>query len=146
MQYHRITTKRGIAAHNLNKGITHATGQYIKILFQDDILVESNYLSALRNIIHQKNPDVILTGALHTTDGKVFTNPITPKNNPYFLFGNNTASSPSVITLKREVAKSLQFDERLKMLFDCDFYYRLFENQLNILIDDQIHIANGELT
>lgn len=143
IQYHRTTTKRGIAAHNLNKGIANATGQYIKILFQDDVLVENNYLSALSNILHQKNPDVILTGALHTTDGKAFTNPITPQNNPYFLFGNNTASSPSVITLKREATTTLLFDEHLKMLFDCDFYYRLFNNDRNIIIDDQIHIANG---
>lgn len=143
IQYHRITTKRGIAAHNLNKGITHAKGQYVKILFQDDVLVENNYLSILRNIIHQKNPDVILTGALHTTDGKTFTNPITPQNNSYFLFGNNTASSPSVITLKREVTTTLLFDEHLKMLFDCDFYYRLFNNDRNTIVDDQIHIANG---
>jgi glycosyltransferase involved in cell wall biosynthesis len=143
IQYHRIKTKRGIAAHNLNKGITHASGEYVKILFQDDILVENNYLSELSNILHQKKPDVILTGALHTTDGKAFTSPITPQNNPYFLFGNNTASSPSVITLKREVATTLLFDEHLKMLFDCDFYYRLFNNDRNIIIDDQIHIANG---
>lgn len=143
IQYHRTTIKRGIAAHNLNKGIAYATGQYVKILFQDDLLVESNYLSTLKNILHQKNPDVILTGALHTTDGNAFINPITPQKNSYFLFGNNTVSSPSVITLKREVANALLFDEHLKMLFDCDFYYRLFKNYLNILIDDRIHIANG---
>jgi len=143
VQYHRTTTGSGIAAHNLNIGISNAKGQYVKILFQDDILVENIYLSILSKIIHQENPDGILTGALHTTDGKAFTNPITPQNNPYFLFGNNTASSPSVITLKREVAITLLFDERLKMLFDCDFYYRLFDHHLNILIDDQIHIANG---
>jgi hypothetical protein len=143
VQYHRTTTGRGIAAHNLNTGITRAKGQYIKILFQDDLLVENIYLSTLSKIIHQENPDGILTGALHTTDGQTFTNPITPQKNPYFLFGNNTASSPSVITLKREVAKVLPFDEQLKMLFDCEFYYRLFQDRLNIIITENIHIANG---
>ena len=143
VQYHRTTTRRGIAAHNLNTAITLAKGKYIKILFQDDILVENRYLSILFNIIRQEIPDGILTGALHTPDGETFTNPITPKNNPYFLFGNNTASSPSVITLKREIAQVLLFDESLKMLFDCDFYYRLFDQLLNIIIAEQIHIANG---
>jgi glycosyltransferase involved in cell wall biosynthesis len=143
VQYHPTTTGRGIAAHNLNTGIARAKGQYIKILFQDDILVENIYLSTLSKIIHQENPDGILTGALHTTDGQTFTNPITPQKNPYFLFGNNTASSPSVITLKREIAKILPFDEQLKMLFDCEFYYRLFQDRLNIIIVENIHIANG---
>ena len=143
VRYHRTTSGRGIAAHNLNIGIAHAKGQYVKILLQDDVLVENIYLSTLSKIIHQENPDGILTGALHTTDGQTFTNPITPQKNPYFLFGNNTASSPSVITLKREVAKVLPFDEQLKMLFDCEFYYRLFQDRLNIIIAENIHIANG---
>ena len=143
VQYHHTTTRRGIAAHNLNSAIALAKGEYIKILFQDDILVEDYYLSTLSKIIHEDKPDVILTGALHTHDGHIFTNPIIPKNNPYFLFGNNTASSPSVITLRREAANSLPFDEHLKMLFDCELYYRLFAQQMNIFIADDIHIANG---
>jgi GT2 family glycosyltransferase len=143
VQYHRTPTRRGIAAHNLNTAVALATGEYIKILFQDDVLVEDHYLSTLLTIINIEKPDGMLTGALHTTDGESFTNPIAPKKNPYFLFGNNTASSPSVITLKREVAKALLFDESLKMLFDCDFYYRLFDQHFNILIAEQIHIANG---
>ena len=143
VQYHRTPTRRGIAAHNLNTAIALATGEYIKILFQDDVLVEDRYLSTLLSIINTEKPDGILTGALHTTDGESFINPITPQNNPYFLFGNNTASSPSVIMLKREVARALLFDESLKMLFDCDFYYRLFDRPLNIVIAEQIHIANG---
>ena len=143
IHYHCTTKKRGIAAHNLNTAITLAKGKYIKILFQDDVLVEVYYLSTLINIINIEKPDCILTGALHTTDGETFINPITPKNNPYFLFGNNTASSPSVITLRCELANSLPFDEQLKMLFDCELYYRLFAQQLNIFITNDIHIANG---
>ena len=143
VKYYRTTTGLGFAAHNLNIGIARAKGQYIKILFQDDLLVENNYLSALTKIIYEVRPDCILTAALHTSDGKHYSEPMTPKYNPYFLFGNNTASSPSVVTLKRETAKILQFDEQLKMLFDCELYYRLFSMHLNIIITNKIHIANG---
>jgi len=143
IRYHRTPTRRGIAAHNLNTGIALAKGEYIKILFQDDVLVEDYYLSRVSKIIHTDKPDGILTWALHTTDGETFTNSITPQHNPYFLFGNNTASSPSVITMRREIANTLQFDESLKMLFDCDFYYRLFDSHFNIVIAEKIHIANG---
>jgi len=143
LRYHRTLTGRGIAAHNLNAAMKVAQGKYIKILFQDDMLVEKNYLATLFNTIVDKNPQCILTGATHTTDGINFYNPITPANNPYLLFGNNTISSPSVLTVAKTVLKHLAFDEHLKLLFDCDFYYQLFKACHDIKIIDNIHIANG---
>ena len=42
LRYHRVHSKHGFAAHNLNVGISHAHFSYCKILFQDDLLVESD--------------------------------------------------------------------------------------------------------
>lgn len=143
LHYHRTLTGRGIAAHNLNTGINLAKGQYIKILFQDDLLVEQNHLKVLVEILRIKMPDAILTAATHTKDGNSFYNPITPQPNPYFLFGNNTVSSPSVLTISQKVAKAIPFDEHLKLLFDCDFYFQLFERHYSIEICDAVSVANG---
>jgi glycosyltransferase involved in cell wall biosynthesis len=143
IQYHRVKTGKGIAAHNLNAGIAKASGKYIKILFQDDLLVEDNYLAQIMIVICNDQPDVILSAATHTSNGIDFYNPLVPQDNPYFLFGNNTVSSPSVLTIEAELAKSNLFDERLFMLFDCDFYYRIFNQNLKIDILESIHIANG---
>lgn len=143
IQYHRVNTGKGIAAHNLNAGIAEASGKYIKILFQDDLLVEDNYLALIVMAICNDQPDVILSAATHTSNGIDFYNPLVPQDNPYFLFGNNTASSPSVLTIKAETARLNLFDERLLMLFDCDLYYRVFNQNLKINILDSIHIANG---
>jgi hypothetical protein len=124
-------------------GIHISQGQYVKILFQDDLLVEDHYLSTIFKVITEKTPECILTKAVHTKDGENYYSPITPNNNPYFLFGNNTVSSPSVLTVARSTLKKIPFDEHLKLLFDCDFYYRLFQICQSIEVIEDISIANG---
>ena len=143
LHYHRTHTGLGVAAHNLNMGIHISQGQYVKILFQDDLLVEDRYLFTIFKAIAEKKPQCILTNAVHTKDGESYFNPITPKNNPYFLFGNNTVSSPSVLTVDRCTLEKIPFDEHLKLLFDCDFYYRLFQLCQSIEVIEDISIANG---
>jgi glycosyltransferase involved in cell wall biosynthesis len=143
VNYHRTITGRGIASHNLNTAIQIARGEYVKILFQDDILVEDNYLAIIAKTITEKQPQCILTKAVHTKDGNTFFNPIIPAENPYLLFGNNTVSSPSALTVAKEVLKNTPFDERLKLLFDCDFYFQLFKKSKHIEILKEISIANG---
>lgn len=143
LRYHRTHTGKGIAAHNLNIGIQNALGKYIKILFQDDLLVENTYLVTVLECLDKYSPQAILTCATHTKDGIDFYNRITPKENPYFLFGNNTISSPSVITFEKSTFGNQPFDESLKLLFDCDFYHRLFQNGNSIKICDSVTVANG---
>lgn len=143
LRYHRTHTRRGVAAHNLNMGIHISQGEYVKILFQDDLLVEDHYLSTIFKVITEKKPQCILTKAVHTKDGESYFNPIIPKHNPYFLFGNNTVSSPSVLTVSRSTLEKIPFDEHLKLLFDCDFYYQLFQICQSIEVIEEISIANG---
>jgi glycosyltransferase involved in cell wall biosynthesis len=143
LRYYRVHSKHGFAAHNLNVGISHAHFAYCKILFQDDLLVESDYIACILQLIHKHHPQCIISGACHTEDGLEFFNPITPTENPYFLFGNNTVSSPSVLTISRNFARAHPFDENLKMLFDCAFYYEIFSSGQSIMFAPEIHIANG---
>jgi glycosyltransferase involved in cell wall biosynthesis len=143
LHYYRIATGCGNAAHNLNAGIFRAKGQYLKILFQDDFLVEKDHLSSIIDVIQKKQPEIILSAAVHAINNLDFYNPMVPKPNQFFLFGKNTVSSPSVLTIKRDVAEGNAFDEYLLMLFDCDFYYRIFKKNLDIIILKNIRIANG---
>jgi hypothetical protein len=94
-------------------------------------------------MIQEQGAQCILSTATHTRDGKEFYDQMTPKENSYFLFGNNTVSSPSVLTVAKSVFEALSFDEHLKLLFDCDFYYRLFHTCQNIMIAPNISVANG---
>lgn len=143
LRYCRTRSKRGIAAHNLNTAITHAQGQYVKIIFQDDLLVQDHYLATALALLEEQDAICLVTGAVHTRNGHDFENPIVPTANPYFLFGNNTMSSPSVLTLERTFALAHPFDESLKMLFDCAFYYELFASHAKVIFAPELQIANG---
>jgi hypothetical protein len=143
LRYFRTATKLGIAAHNLNTAISHAQGQYVKIIFQDDLLVQVHYLSSVLALLTKQQAQCLITGAVHTYDGIQFTNPIVPAANPYFLFGYNTMSSPSVLTIERRFALEHPFDESLKMLFDCAFYYKVFASGAKVIFAPELQIANG---
>ena len=127
----------------MNVAINHAQGQYVKIVFQDDLLVQTHYLSQVLEMVTGQQAQCLITGAVHTIDGTHFTNPIAPKANPYFLFGYNTISSPSVLTIERSFALKHPFDESLKMLFDCAFYYDVFASSARIIFAPELQIANG---
>lgn len=143
LRYHRTLSGKGIAAHNLNTGIGLAQGQYVKILFQDDLLVEDNYLKQLTERIKSSAATCYVTGVTHTKNGHDFYDPLIPSPNPYFLFGNNTVSSPSVLTVKKTYLLAHPFDEHLKLLFDCDFYHQLFTSEQVVEVIDSITVANG---
>ena len=143
LRYHHTLTGKGIAAHNLNTGICLAQGQYVKILFQDDLLVEDNYLKQLTERIKTSSATCYMSGVTHTKNGHDFYDPLIPAQNPYFLFGNNTVSSPSVLTVQKSYLLAHPFDEHLKLLFDCDFYYQLFASKQKVEVINAITVANG---
>ena len=143
MHYYPTTSKRGYAAHNLNQAIGLAKGEFVKILFQDDVLVQTHYLESVLTLLREQHAVCLVTGAVHTRNGLEFENPVVPAPNPYFLFGNNTMSSPSVLTLERAFALAHPFDESLKMLFDCAFYYELFASNTKLVFAPELQIANG---
>ena len=133
----------GNLSYNLNVAIKAARYPYIKILFQDDFLVEADYLAKLSSHLAQSPGDAILTAATHTADSLEFYDELIPQNNPFLVFGHNTVSSPSVLTIARTFWEKEPFDEHLRLLMDCDFMFRLFEHGKNVTILPSIHIANG---
>ena len=143
LRYLRTRSKRGIAAHNLNVGIAHAQGQYVKILFQDDLLVQDDYLHSALTLCNAEQAVCLFSGAVHTQDGSNFSNAITPRANPFLLFGYNTISSPSVMMVERQFAQTHPFDESLKMLFDCAFYYDVLTSSVKVVFAPHLQIANG---
>ena len=66
-----------------------------------------------------------------------------PRSNEFLLFGQNTLSSPSILTIKKALLTTISFDENLKLLLDCDFYYAFFKMQLNYVMLESARVANG---
>ena len=147
VQYVRNQTHFGNISHNLNLAIEfvlqNSPASYIKVLFQDDYLLEEDYLAQILKLIQETKPDAIITGATHSTDGKHCFNPIAPKNNPFLIFGQNTISSPSTLTLSRQVCEQERCDEHVQLFMDVDWYYRILKSYSSIVYAPHLFVVNG---
>jgi glycosyltransferase involved in cell wall biosynthesis len=128
--------KKGISA-NTNNGIKHAMGDLIKIIFQDDFLYSEN---SLQDIVDNFKGDWMVSACEHTQDGHTMIRPFYPKYNQEIYLGNNTISSPSVLTIKND--NPLLFDENLTMLMDVDYYKRCYDKFGEPTILNKINVVN----
>jgi len=147
LHYVRNYTHFGNISQNLNHAIEfvlqNGPASYIKVLFQDDYLLTDDYLAKILHITQETKPDAIITGATHSTDGKNCFNPIAPKNNPFLIFGQNTISSPSTLTLSRQVCEQERCDEDVRLFMDVDWYYRILKSYSSIVYAPDLFVVNG---
>lgn len=142
IRYFRYEQNRGNSCSNLNNAIKYATGELIKIMFQDDLMYSENCLEILNHVM---TPDVewVVTGTNHTSDSKTFYRDLIPYWNDDLLIGNNTMGCPSLLTFRN--GNELLFDTSLTMLMDVEYYYQLRERFgdpyiiPNICISTRIH-------
>lgn len=127
IRYFRNLQKYGSSSSNLNNAIQNCDGEYIKILFQDDFLTDPTaLLQTSRFLDLNKDCEWIASACCHTFDGVNLFNYKQPKWNQFIRFGNNTISSPSVITIKNNWGSNILFDDYLIWLMDVDFYHRMW--------------------
>lgn len=115
---------RGVISPNINVAMKHATGKWIKILFQDDFLFDEKSLQHQYEYINQ-NPKLswFVSTFVHSNDGINFYRLYFPVWHDKIWTGNNTMGCPSGITLKNE--DIVYFDEELNWLMDCDYYTKM---------------------
>lgn len=116
---------RGSSSANINNAIRHATGELIKILFQDDFLYHGNALQDIADAFDMTKDHWLVTACIHTKNGIDFFRPFHPRYNKRIYLGNNTISSPSVLTIRND--HPLLFDEALIWLMDVEYYKRLYD-------------------
>ena len=142
VRYLRNTYKRGGSSPNINNAIKNCTGKWIKILYQDDFLYKNTALEKLTNhIIDNKDKVWIVSACEHTNDGSTMYRPFYPKWNQYMHLGNNTFSSPSVLTLKN-IKDKLYFNEDLIWLMDVEYYKRMYDIYGEPSYLHQVNIVN----
>jgi glycosyltransferase involved in cell wall biosynthesis len=112
VKYFRNTRTSG-AAGNLNNAIDHATGELIKVLFQDDQLKSIEEFDT----IHHWG----FCTSKHNTDRGDHI-PYHPPSIKELALGCNTYGSPSALAFRKT---DLRFNESLQWLFDCEFYARM---------------------
>lgn len=143
IKYFRNEHKRGISSANINNAISHAKGDYIKVLFQDDFLYDENSLQTQIDCLINKNGKWLVAACCHYNGIELY-NPFYPKYHDEIQYGRNTISSPSVLMFTNE--NIILFDEKLIWLMDVDYYKRLYDKYGLPVICNDICIVNREHT
>jgi glycosyltransferase involved in cell wall biosynthesis len=134
--YFRYELNRGNASANLNNSLKNASGSIIKIMFQDDMFNNSDTIEKIVKALHD-NPDKKWGAVrfIHTNEQmNHYWNELKPLYSPTLIIGRNKLGCPSVIFFKR--CEEL-FNENLRWLLDCEFYYRLYKKYGEPLIVDK---------
>ena len=123
------------ASANTNYAMQKASGDIIKIVFQDDYFCSNNALSIIHDAFNKNKISWCVSSCQHSNDGVSVFRKFYPDYNDNIQFGKNTISSPSVLAIKRE--NYISFDEELIYLMDVDLYKRYFDRDgLPYVIDD----------
>lgn len=123
LRYLRNRVSRQSSSANLNYAFKNATGEYTKILFQDDFLTVDNALSLIHTALQKSSSPWLVCGSSKSRNGVTLEETMVPRYHEEISLGHNTISSPSVLALKSEAW--LEFDENLIWLMDCELYGRL---------------------
>ncbi len=132
LKYFKNNERKG-SPENWNEAIRRASGNYIKILHQDDWFFDENSLDEFVKLLDE-NPQVSFAfcASAHYELSYRYVGKHSPskryfniiKRNPDNLFFYNVIGAPSATIFKRKL--SLEFDPKLTWLVDVDFYIRLF--------------------
>jgi glycosyltransferase involved in cell wall biosynthesis len=127
LRYVRCPVKRGNSSANMNFAVSHARGDIVKILHQDDFLVRDDALTRIARSVREA-PDRHWggTGCIHVNEAESeFYRPHIPFLHPLMLEGHNGFGAPSLMFVRR--ASYLEFDEELIWVNDCEVYHRLHQ-------------------
>lgn len=123
VKYVRNLSNRGNGVYNLNQTLIRASGEIIKIMFQDDFMFDRRCLEKFDKEFQNEDVKWVVCGCNHTRDSVNFERFMVPSWNDKLLEGVNTISSPSVLAFRNENIEL--FDENLTMLMDVEYYHHL---------------------
>ena len=128
------------ASANLSVAIDSSRANTVKVLFQDDYLIEPESLSETLAVITSRGGGWAVCGSRDVDGSLSPTAKRIPRFHDSIHFGRNTISSPSVLAFRKHA--DLVFDRSLEWLMDVDFYYQAFLLYGPPLIIEGCHVAN----
>lgn len=124
LKYFRNDVGRGVISPNINNAMKYCSGEWIKILFQDDFLYdEQSLLKQQKFIKNKENLNWFFSHFYHSNTGFDYYRYFSPEWNDSIWKGYNTLGCPSGLTIKNN--DIIFFDNQLNWLMDCDYYYRM---------------------
>jgi glycosyltransferase involved in cell wall biosynthesis len=125
IKYLKFNLKHGNSPANTNNCVLNADGDIIKIMFQDDFFYDDSAIEKIVNSFEDESVSWVVNGCNHTVDGINFTNFMVPAWSGLIVYGQNTISSPSVLSFRKN--SECLFDENLIMYMDCEIYFQFFK-------------------
>lgn len=121
--YIKNKENRGSSSANLNNAVKNSTGELIRVLFQDDFLLNKFSIENHVNSLLSSDARWSITACMHYEDDSGLIDPHNPFFNHDILF-TNTLSSPSTLLVYKD--SYMEFDRNLLYYMDTDVYKRLY--------------------
>ncbi len=155
IQYFKNTPPLGTPA-NWNFAISKASGEWIKLMHDDDWFSSPNSLQEFANKTGQ-GPKFIFSAYTNVFESGAKQELVTINNRerskyivqtPMRLLAHNIIGPPSVTMLHRNLTE--KYDERLKWRVDLEFYIRILQNEKAFTYIQQslvnVGISNSQVT
>lgn len=118
---------------NWNEAVRQASGQWIKIMHDDDWFSDSESLAAFAAATRQTEKAFIFSGYYNVPENTGNKEEVqisslrwyALKKTPVSLLSKNVIGPPSVTLYRPQ--QSIQYDKQMKWLVDMDFYIRYFK-------------------
>ncbi len=136
----------------MNKGILKAAGKYVWIVNSDDY-IEPDALIYLSNHISKEQDDIVYCGSIRYFEeesGKTLFSESMNENTckRAFKLDQTNVVHPATIVNKTIYETYGLYDASLKLLADCDWAHRLYENNVKFCFFDKVltNMSNGGIS
>lgn len=113
----------GSSSANINNAILNSTFNIIKIIFQDDYIIDDNALLKISTVFNDKNINWLIHSTNVVDERGSYIRTVKSYWNDDIIRGRNTIGAPTAIAFRKS---DILFDKNLIWLMDCDFYYSYF--------------------
>lgn len=137
------------APENINFAVSQARGDFVKLLFHDDLLANCDSLEKTLKQLELSGSSWAVSGSLNFSAdaGKKFVANV-PRFSRWMALGGNTLGAPSAVMFRRD--RYMQIDPALAFLYDCEWYLSMRKaNGKPALIKDVevlVRIHEGQAT
>lgn len=143
--YVRHEYRKGGSASR-NTGISHARGEYIAFLDDDDEWLPRKLELQIKKFQEKPDVDVVTSGYI-VRDNKSgeFINIVLPRRRGYIyndLLWNNTISTCTVLIRRSALGELFRFDPELPRLQDWDMWLQIANNSLFDYIEEPLVLVN----
>ncbi len=137
LKYFKNSTTLGTPA-NWNASINKASGEWIKIMHDDDWFANENSLAVFAARIHDDGKFIFCNYRSIDEENKVSKKSVISNSwktriteEPYTLYAKNMIGPPSVTLIHKSIME--KFDTDLKWLVDVDFYISVLSKEKKII-------------